>query len=113
MKKNNLRRVWLVVLLVGIYLKELAISSMVLARTAFAWKLTTSPAIVAIPINLRTDLGIAALANLVSLTPGTTALHVSEDRSTLYIHCLDAPSIPQIIRDIKDTFEHRIREIEG
>ena len=53
------------------------------------------------------------LANLVSLTPGTTSLHVSDDRKILYVHCLDAPVVDEIVADIKDTFERRIAEIEA
>lgn len=96
-----------------IFLRELIKSSVVVARAAFARDLTMASAIIAVPIDLRTDLGIAALANLVSLTPGTTSLHVSEDRRTLYVHCLDAPSADDVIRDIKETFERRLKEIEG
>ncbi len=70
------------------------------------------PAVVAIPLDLRTDLGIATLANMVSLTPGTTSLHVSEDRKTLYVHVLDNPGSDAVAKDIKGTFEGLIRRIE-
>ncbi|HEJ2966708.1 TPA: Na+/H+ antiporter subunit E [Pseudomonas aeruginosa] len=113
MNTSALKRLWLIMVLAVIYLKELALSSMAVARAAFVRNPTISPAIIAVPIKLRTNLGIATLANLVSLTPGTTALHVSEDRSTLYVHCLDAPSIEHMMDDIKETFERRIQEIEG
>jgi multisubunit Na+/H+ antiporter MnhE subunit len=56
---------------------------------------------------------ITTLANCVSLTPGTTSLHVSEDLSTLYVHVLDAPDPDAVVTSIKDTFETRIKEIEG
>lgn len=110
---SSSRRLWLIFVLLGFYLKELAITSVALARAAFARDPAISPAIVAVPINLRTDLGVTVLANLVSLTPGTTSLHVSEDRSMLYVHCLDAPSVDATVRNIKENFERRIREIEG
>lgn len=86
------------------------------SRVALAAVLPTGrlePAVVAVPITLKTDLGIAMLANLVTLTPGTTALHVSEERDTLYIHVLDAPSADDVVADIKNGFERLIRRIEG
>lgn len=63
-----------------------------LARSV-AWAIvnpnaTLRPAIIAVPLELRTDARIAALANMATLTPGTTALHVSDDRKILYIHVL-------------------------
>ncbi len=107
------RRLVAVGMLAAIFLRELVASSVAVARAVFARDPHVSPAIIAIPIDLRTDLAIASLANLVSLTPGTTSLHVSEDRSTLYVHCLDAPSAQEVATSIKATFEHYLREIEG
>jgi multicomponent Na+:H+ antiporter subunit E len=86
------------------------------SRVALAAILPTGrlePSVVAVPIDLRTDLGIATLANLVTLTPGTTALHVSESRDTLYVHVLDAPSADATVAEIKNGFERLIRRIEG
>ncbi|VGO10901.1 Na(+) H(+) antiporter subunit E [plant metagenome] len=96
-----------------VFLRELLLSSWSVASAAFARQPTLAPAIIAVPLNLRTDLGIATLANLVSLTPGTTSLHVSEDRRTLYVHCLDASSSEQVIAGIQRSFEDTIKEIEG
>ena len=108
-----LRRAWLVFLLTLVFLKELLKSSWSVARAAFARDLANTPAIIAVRIDLKTDLGIAMLASMVSLTPGTTSLHVSDDRKTLYVHCLDAPAIDAVVADIKQTFERRIAEIEA
>jgi multicomponent Na+:H+ antiporter subunit E len=97
----------------AIFLKELVVSSVAVARSVLGAKDASSPAIIAVPIGLRTAAGVTTLANCVSLTPGTTSLHVSEDMATLYIHVLDAPSADVVIASIKATFEARIKEIEG
>jgi multicomponent Na+:H+ antiporter subunit E len=97
----------------GIFFYELGLSSMAVARAAFARDPPGTSAIVAVPLELRTDLGIAVLANLVTLTPGTCSLHVSDDRRTLYVHALDAESPEEAIASIKRTFERRIARIEG
>lgn len=112
-RPSILRRGLSLLILLLIFPKELLLSSIAVARAAFARDPKVAPAIIAVPIALKTDLGIAALANLVSLTPGTTSLHVNDERSTLYVHCLDAPSAERIVEDIKNTFEKRIQEIEG
>lgn len=51
------------------------------------WRQPT-PAILAVPLEAKSDAEIATLANLVTLTPGTLSLHVSEDRDQLYVHIL-------------------------
>lgn len=96
-----------------IFVRELFVSSFAVARAAFARHPKVSPAIIAIPCELRTDQAVTALANLISLTPGTTSLHVSEDHKMLYVHCLDAPAAQGVAEHIKATFERRLKELEG
>ncbi len=100
------------VVLGAVFLYELGLSSYTVARAAFARKPRIASAIVAVPIELRTDLGIALLANLVTLTPGTCSLHVSDDRRTLYVHALDVDSPEATIMGIKRAFERRIARLE-
>lgn len=109
---RNPRRLWALLTLLVTFLKALLVSAWQVARAVLSPTARLQPAIVAVPIALKTDLGIAILANMVTLTPGTTALHISENRETLYIHVLDSPSADAVIRNIKDTFESLIRRIE-
>lgn len=95
-----------------VFLKELVLSSVAVARAALSRELGSVSAIIAYPLELETDMGIVVLANCVTLTPGTTSLHVSDDRKTLYIHVLDAADPNEVIAGIKQSFERRIREIE-
>lgn len=96
-----------------VLLRELALSSWAVARAAVGPTQSISPAIIAMPVRLRTDLGIATLANLVSLTPGTTSLHVSPGRDVLYIHCLDGSDPHAVIAGIQHAFEDTLLEIES
>ncbi len=70
-----------------------------------------NPAIVAVPIHLRTDAEIALLANLITLTPGTLSLDVSNDRSVLYIHVLALTTREKLIADVASGFEVRIAAV--
>lgn len=101
------------VLLFLVLLRELWLSSVAVARAVLAPKGSQQSAIVAVPLTLRTDLGITTLANCITLTPGTTSLHVSPDRSVLYVHALDAASAEEVVESIATAFQNRIAEIEG
>jgi multicomponent Na+:H+ antiporter subunit E len=68
------------------------------------------PALVAVPLDVTTDGQIAALANLISLTPGTLSLDVSPDRRSLYVHAMSASSPDALRREIKEGFERRVLE---
>ncbi|MEM1288154.1 MAG: Na+/H+ antiporter subunit E [Pseudomonadota bacterium] len=100
-------------ILCAVFIVELVKASVDVAIAVLSDKQKLRPAIVAVPLDLNTDMGIATLANLVSLTPGTTSMHVSDNRKTLYVHVLDRESDEEVIRSIKDTFETRVRAVEG
>ncbi len=95
--------------LAGLFFYELVRSVKDVALTVLQPRRSIRPAIVAVPLSLRSDAGITLLANLITLTPGTTSLHVSKDRSTLYVHVMNASA--QSVRQIKDGFERRVKEV--
>jgi multicomponent Na+:H+ antiporter subunit E len=75
-----------------------------------AWDVITpnrfrQPGIVAVPLDAKSDLEIAVLANLITLTPGSLCLDVSEDRCTLYVHAMFVSEPDQVRREIKQRFE--------
>ena len=97
--------------LVLFFLGELVVSSLRVAWDVITPTLHSRPGIVAVPLDLRGDVEITVLANLVSLTPGTLSLEVSDDRRTLYVHAMFADP-PQAVRQrIKDGLERRVMEI--
>ena len=107
-----MRRVVAVIMLLLIFIRELLASSVAVLRSAFARNLTTDPAIIKVPITLRSDAAIVALANFITLTPGTTTLHVADDRRSLFIHCLDASDVPGVLAGIHGSFERWLLELE-
>jgi multicomponent Na+:H+ antiporter subunit E len=108
--RGYFRRTWLVLRLAGIFVVELVKSATKVALTVIRPKLDLAPAIIAYPLTVKRDFEITLLANLVTLTPGTLSVDVSEDRRFLYVHCLDAPDVEAVIADIRNAFERRIAE---
>jgi len=95
-----------------VFLREVVTSAVTVAWAVVNPRPHLTPAIVAIPLTLRTDWRISVLANIVTLTPGTTSLHVSEDLATLYVHAMDCDDREALARDIKETFETTILKTE-
>ncbi len=107
-----IRDTWLWTSLAVRFLIELMRSSLAVAWAIVSPNAALRPAIIAVPLDLKTDARIAALANMVTLTPGTTALHVSDDRKILYVHVLDCDDEADVIASIKSTFENRLKATE-
>ncbi len=71
---------------------------------------TMNPAIVAIPLDIESDLEITLLANMITLTPGTLSLDISEDENTLYVHGMHVDDVEAFKHEIKEGFERVIEE---
>jgi multicomponent Na+:H+ antiporter subunit E len=97
--------------LVAYFAYQLALSSLRVAADIVTPRLRASPGIVAIPLDARSDGEITLLANLVSLTPGSLSLDVSEDRRTLFVHVMFLDDVESTRRDIKEGFERRVLEL--
>ncbi|SIS88219.1 Na+/H+ antiporter subunit E [Belliella pelovolcani] len=69
------------------------------------------PGIVKIPLDAKSDLEITLLANLITLTPGTLSLDVSDDRKVLYVHAMYVKDREEFVANIKNGFERRLLEI--
>jgi multicomponent Na+:H+ antiporter subunit E len=105
-----LRRLFAIGVLALLFLKELAMSAVKVAVTILSPDMKLKPGIFAFPLTVDRDFEITLLANLITLTPGTLSVDVSDDRKTLYVHALDCADPDKARRDIADGFERRILE---
>lgn len=89
------------------FLWEVIKANAVVAYDVATPNLNIKPGVVAVPIEAKTDLEITALANFITLTPGTLSLDVSDDRKVLYIHAMYLADEDALLKDIKK-IEHRV-----
>lgn len=97
-------------LLAVLFIKELILSGWRVARLVTSPRMDLRPGIFAYPLKLSSDFEITLLANLITLTPGTLSVDVSDDRKTLFVHAIDCSDVDKTMRDIRDGFERKIEE---
>jgi multicomponent Na+:H+ antiporter subunit E len=97
--------------LLFIFIKELILSNLEILKIILKPKLDIRPGIFALPTELEKDWEITILANLITLTPGTLVIDISDDRKILYIHAMDLQNVEESIEGIKNTFEKAIKEV--
>jgi multicomponent Na+:H+ antiporter subunit E len=90
--------------------QELALSAVKVATTVLSRDMNLKPGIFAFPLTVDRDFEITLLANMITLTPGTLSVDVSDDKKTLYVHALDCADPDAIRRDIANGFERKIME---
>lgn len=93
------------------YLKELVLSSLFIAWDIITPKDYTRPGIVEVPIDLKSETAIIALANLISMTPGSLTLDMTPDKKKIYVHVMYLYDREDFIRKTKTDLERRIQLI--
>ncbi|MCY6381526.1 Na+/H+ antiporter subunit E [Hoeflea prorocentri] len=96
--------------LVLLFLYELMMSAIRVAVTVLSPRMNVKPGIFAYRLKVDRDFEITLLANMITLTPGTLSVDVSDDRKFLYIHAIDCSDPDATRKDIADGFERRILE---
>jgi multicomponent Na+:H+ antiporter subunit E len=109
-RPNLLPRAFRIAGLAVTFVRELVLSALRVARLVIRPDLRTHirPAIIAFPLKAETDAEITLLANLITLTPGTLSVDVSEDRKLLYIHAIHVTDRDAFIREIANGFERQV-----
>ncbi|MCY1664218.1 Na+/H+ antiporter subunit E [Rhizobium sp. SL86] len=107
---SYLGRIGRILSLTVLFFKELALSAWKVAVLVTRPKLDVKPGIFAFPLTVDRDFEITLLANLITLTPGTLSVDVSEDRTLLYVHAIDCSDVEGTKRDIAEGFERKIME---
>lgn len=69
------------------------------------------PGFLAVELEARSDLEIALLANLITLTPGTLSLDTSPDRKYLFVHAMFVDDPESFKRTLKEDFEAKVLEL--
>lgn len=97
--------------LVAIVVREVLKSNLAVCQTIFSPHERLHPGTVLIPLEALSDSQATALANVVTLTPGTLSVSVDRARQELLIHTIDASNPEAIRHDVKQVFERRIMRV--
>ncbi|MDJ1006562.1 MAG: Na+/H+ antiporter subunit E [Paracoccaceae bacterium] len=107
-------RVYAWVRLVVMFHYELIVSSVAVAWDVVTPRHRARPAIIDVPLDVKSDAGLLLVTNLISLTPGTLSLDVSDDRKTLKVHAMFADDPEGLRRVLKSGMERWVIDaVEG
>lgn len=106
-----IERVWALIVLFFIFIRELVMSNIQVLFAVIRPRMDIKPAIFALETDLKDDWEITLLSSLITLTPGTVVLNISDDQKTLYIHALHVDDVDEAVESIKTSFEKAIVEV--
>lgn len=102
---------WQVIYLLVVFVWDLVASSLRVAVDALRPEFRMEPGVVKIPLDIESDVAIMLLGNMISLTPGTLTLEVSEDKEHLYIHTMYVDEGPEKVRKDISRLEKLIKRV--
>ena len=107
----RLHRLSAILKLSGRVLRDIIASSIEVARQILGSEARIHPGFVWVPLDIRDLHGITALASIISLTPGTLSVELTDSRRFLLVHCFDLKDGEGTIAGIKSRYESLLMEI--
>lgn len=104
-------RAYRVVKLALFFLYDLFVSSLQVAYDVLTPTDYSNPAILRMPLDVKSDIEILLVTNLISLTPGSLSLDVTPDRKTLIVHVMFADDPEEVIAGLKSGMERLVKEV--
>lgn len=105
------RRFFSSVALILYFFYDLTMSSLQVAGAVLRPSRAAHPRFVRMPLDVESDLGVMLTANLITLTPGTLSVDVSEDRRELLIHAMFGEDPEEVVASCKHGIERRVRRV--
>lgn len=94
------------------YLKEIVLSNMRIAHDVLTPRHRMKPGIVYVEVGHLSEKQLAAMANLITMTPGTLGMYVSKDRDRLYIHSMYMDKKAGAIgADLAEDYARRVQNV--
>jgi multicomponent Na+:H+ antiporter subunit E len=106
-----LRRVLKIIKLILLFIQELLLSSFEVLKQVLDPQLKITPGIFTYETRLEGDWQVTTLALLLTLTPGSVVMEVSEDGKTFYIHAMDIEESKETVVRSIGKFEAAILEV--
>lgn len=92
---------------------DIVVSNIQVARLILGPERLIQPRFVWLPLDVRDPHAVAALAGIITMTPGTLSADLSEDRRHLLVHALNVADEAELVASIKARYEAPLLRIFG
>lgn len=107
----RLRRPGIALLLLGRLFYDVVVSNLQVARRILGPEAAIRPRFVWVPLDTRNPYAVAALAAIITMTPGTLSADVTADQAWLLVHAFDVDDEQELIRQIKSRYEQPLSQV--
>lgn len=107
-ERSYTSRTWLIIKFIFYIIGDTIVSNIKIACDVITPNPRFKPGVISVPLDVKSDLEITLVANILSFTPGTLSLDVSSDRTKLFFHTMYTQNIEEQRDIIKRHIEQRI-----
>lgn len=111
--RPRLRHPVLMLRLFGVVLWDIVKSNIEVARRILGPESAIRPAFVWVPLSIRDPHGIALLAGIITMTPGTLSADITDDRRYLLVHAFNVADEAALVEEIKARYEAPLLQVFG
>ncbi|WP_336365323.1 Na+/H+ antiporter subunit E [Halalkalicoccus salilacus] len=90
--------------------KRIPMATLDVAYRVITPELQIEPEVIVIPLRVRSDLGVTAIANSIAIPPGSLSLDYDDEEKVLYVHVIDG-SDPETIVEVVRHWENYVLTI--
>lgn len=105
------RKISLILGLLGVFLLDMLRANIRMAILILSPRMKLRPAVVAVPLVLKSKSAIVLLINLITLTPGTLSLDITTDQSVMFVHTVYLEDPEQFKQQLLTGYEQRLKEL--
>lgn len=105
------KKLFLLLRFIFFYLLELVHSAVRIGWDIVTIKDLSKPGFIDVPLDAKSDIEITAIANLITFSPGTMVIGLSDDRTVMRVHTMFLDDESSAIADIKNNLEKRVLEL--
>jgi multicomponent Na+:H+ antiporter subunit E len=107
-QQKYFRDVYDIIALFVFFVVELVVANLRMAYYVIMPLNRMRPAVIAVPLEELDETELAVFSNLITLTPGTLSLDVSDDRRVIYVHFMWYDDAESARSNLKRGFEQRV-----
>lgn len=110
-ERPRMRQPWRALRLLAVVIWDIILANLAVAKLILRRPDALRPRFIWYPLSLHQDFPITVLSSIISLTPGTVVIDVSQDCRQLLIHCLDCQDPATLVAQIRTRYETPLQEI--
>jgi multisubunit Na+/H+ antiporter MnhE subunit len=103
------RKIIYILEFIGFYIIKLVQANLFIAYDIITPKMVTKPAFLNIPVEIKSDVGLLLFSNLLSMTPGSLCVDLSDDKKEMKVHILYHESKEKMQKEIAKIQDRIIR----